>query len=155
MITNIRPIPPLGPYPHARLWGQTGMTPKSASIRITSKIVPSIVLSPVKVFENSLHTVNAAQAFSLQVLLGGAGDQTVPQETTNRRDPFAFSSESSVQSFLSEPYLRLGDVILKTWSRSDIRLHLDKLCFRAKPFSQVVCPGSFVDLIAATKHQKA
>jgi hypothetical protein len=37
---RIKPIPPLGPYPHPRLCGHVGMTPISIRIRIMSKIVP-------------------------------------------------------------------------------------------------------------------
>jgi hypothetical protein len=40
IIITTSPTPPLGPYPHDRLWGQTGIIPTNASIKITSKIVP-------------------------------------------------------------------------------------------------------------------
>lgn len=46
MISTISPTPPLGPYPHDRLWGHTGIIPKSANIKITSKIVPSDMIHP-------------------------------------------------------------------------------------------------------------
>jgi len=49
MISTITPTPPLGKYPHDRLCGQIGIIPTSASIRITSKIVPSdMIRSPFK-----------------------------------------------------------------------------------------------------------
>ncbi len=40
-MTKISPTPPLGVYPHERLWGQMGITPKSASIKMISSMVPS------------------------------------------------------------------------------------------------------------------
>lgn len=50
MISTIRPTPPLGLYPHDRLCGQTGINPRSASIKIISKIVPTDIFhSPVSV----------------------------------------------------------------------------------------------------------
>ena len=46
---RISPIPPLGPQPHDRLWGQAGNTPSRSRIRMTSKIVDILVLLLKKV----------------------------------------------------------------------------------------------------------
>src|SRR5665647_217340 len=55
-ITTIRPTPPLGPYPHDRLCGQAGITPKSAKTKTMSNIVPSdMISSPFK--KNLIQTV--------------------------------------------------------------------------------------------------
>jgi hypothetical protein len=46
-IRTIRPTPPLGLYPHDRLCGQTGINPRSTSIKIISKIVPIDIFHPL------------------------------------------------------------------------------------------------------------
>lgn len=48
MMSNV-PSPPDGPYPQDVLWGHIGNAPNSMSIKITSKIVPSMINSPSEV----------------------------------------------------------------------------------------------------------
>ena len=57
MITRISPTPPVGAYPQLRLWDHLGKTPRSAMIKITSKIVPSIVSSAL-LLPNFFHFSN-------------------------------------------------------------------------------------------------
>ncbi len=55
MMSTISPTPPLGPYPHDRLWGQIGIIPTNASIKIMSKIVPiDMIHPPLKNVVNAL-----------------------------------------------------------------------------------------------------
>jgi hypothetical protein len=63
MITRISPTPPVGAYPQLRLWDHLGKTPRSAMIKITIKIVPSIVSSALLLpnfsnFSNFFHFSN-------------------------------------------------------------------------------------------------
>jgi len=45
IIMRIVPNNPLGPYPHAALWGHAGKDPTNKRIRITSKTVDNIIYS--------------------------------------------------------------------------------------------------------------
>ena len=48
MITKIRPMPPLGPYPQFLLWGQLGIAPSSRRIKIIMRIKPKLIVNHLR-----------------------------------------------------------------------------------------------------------
>jgi len=90
-MTSVRPTPPDGTYPHWRLCDHRGMAPKSAMIKITIKIVPSIVFSPICKFSPRNSDTHSQQrsgfptnfASGLHLLSITALDERLVQVETN------------------------------------------------------------------------
>jgi len=51
--TNITPTMPLGPYPHPRLCGQVGTTPRRTRTRTINRIVPRLIAGTPEICANT------------------------------------------------------------------------------------------------------